>query len=122
VLSNFLGSVSTVMTDAISAIGLQIAIYYGLAGLAVVVTYRRVLLQSVSHFLFIGLWPFIGAVFMFVVLYQSVLSLGGTIDAVGMGAMALGLIPMAVYWVKGSPYFRQRGGAAIDAATLGMAE
>src|SRR6202012_4897845 len=34
VVSNFVGSVDTVLSDAISAIGLQIAIYYGLAGLA----------------------------------------------------------------------------------------
>ena len=45
VLSNFLGSVGTIMTDAISAIGLQIAFYYGLAGIAVVISYRKEVLQ-----------------------------------------------------------------------------
>jgi amino acid transporter len=122
VFSNLLGSVNTVMTDAINAIGLQITIYYGLAGLAVVFAYRRVLLKSFSHFVFIGLWPFIGGVFMLVMLYQSILSLGGTVDMVGMGAMVLGLIPMVIYWIKGSAYFRQPAGVALDAAAMEMAE
>ena len=44
--SNFLGSVGEIMGNAIGSIGLQIAFYYTLAGVAVVVAYRRVLFQS----------------------------------------------------------------------------
>ena len=36
IMSNFLSSVSAVMTDAINAIGLQVVFYYGLASLAVI--------------------------------------------------------------------------------------
>src|SRR3954467_6758899 len=39
VASMFLGSVGEILTAAINAIGVQIAIYYGLAALAVVVAY-----------------------------------------------------------------------------------
>ena len=56
---------------AISALGLQIAFYYGLAALAVVLAYRRVLFRSVSNLVFIGLWPLLGAVFMFWVFVES---------------------------------------------------
>ncbi|MCY0910021.1 MAG: APC family permease, partial [Sulfobacillus thermotolerans] len=107
VASNFIGSVSTIMTDAINAIGLQIAIYYGLAGLAVVVAYREWLFKSFSNLLFIGLWPLLGALFMFWILFQSLESLGATTVLIGMGSMVLGLIPLGIYWAQGQPYFRQ---------------
>ena len=107
VLSNFVGSVSAVMSDAINAIGLQIAIYYGLAGVSVVVAYRSIVLKSWGNALFIGLWPLIGAVFMFWLLFQVVGSLNAISLGVGFGTMALGLIPLGIYWAKGSPYFRQ---------------
>lgn len=107
VFSNFVGSVSTIMTDAINAIGLQIAIYYGLAGLAVVVAYRAWLFRSVANLVFIGLWPLLGAIFMFWLLVQSIGGLGTTTVIIGMGSMVLGLIPLAIYWAKGRPYFLQ---------------
>ncbi|MBV8563774.1 MAG: APC family permease [Actinobacteria bacterium] len=106
--SNYLGSLSTVLTDAISAIGLQIAIYYGLAGLTAAVAFRKHLLDSVSNFVLMGLWPLLGSAFMFWIFGKSIPSLGGTIDGVGLGAMGLGLIPLVWYWAKGSAYFKQR--------------
>lgn len=119
VSSNFVGSVSKVMTDAINAIGLQIAIYYGLAGLSVVLTYRRLLLRSFANFVFVGLWPLVGAVFMFWVLAEVVGSLSGTTLWVGFGSMVLGLIPMAIYWIRGSHYFREDSLVAVmDEAVL----
>lgn len=44
--SNFVGSVSKLLSYGVSAIGLQIAVYYGLAGIAVAVAYRKVLLAQ----------------------------------------------------------------------------
>ena len=104
--SNYLGSLSTVLTDAISAIGLQIALYYGLAGLAAVVAFRKHLFESVSNFLLMGVWPLLGGVFMFWIFGESIPNLGLTIDLVGLGGLALGLIPLGWYWAKGSAYFK----------------
>lgn len=98
VVSNFVGSVGTVLSDAISAIGLQIAIYYGLAGLAAVVAFRRHLFESAFNLLFMGLFPLLGALFMFWIFGESIPNLGFTVDAIGLGAMALGLIPLVAYW------------------------
>jgi amino acid transporter len=103
--SQFVGSVSSILTDAIDAIGLQICIYYSLAGFAVVVLYRKELLKSVTNFIFMGLWPLIGALFMAIMFFKTIPGLNGTTLAVGLGAMALGLIPMTYYWMKGNPYF-----------------
>jgi hypothetical protein len=108
VLSNFLGTVGDVLSAAISAIGLQIAIYYGLAGLAVVLAYRRVLFRSVSNLIFIGIWPLVGAAFMFWIFVEALPTLDTTTKVVGIGALALGLIPMIWYWLKGAAYYRTR--------------
>jgi hypothetical protein len=97
-----------VLDAAISALGLQIAIYYGLAALAVVLAYRKVLFKSASNLIFIGIWPLLGAVFMFWILIESLPTLDTTTKVVGLGAMALGLIPLGWYWAKGVAYYRTR--------------
>jgi len=106
--SNFIGSVGHILSDAIDAIGLQIAVYYGLAGLTVVVAFRRLLLKSARYFFLAGLWPLTGALFMFWILAESVPAHRGIVDAVGLGTLALGAIPLVVYWARGSAYLRQR--------------
>jgi amino acid transporter len=106
--SNFLGSVGTILSDAISSIGLQIAFYYAFAGIAVVVAYRSVVMSSVRNFVFIGLWPGIGAAFMAWIFVESIPSLGLTVDLIGLGTLFAGVIPMAIYWHAGSPYFTRR--------------
>ncbi|MGH9297035.1 MAG: APC family permease [Acidimicrobiales bacterium] len=103
--SNYIGSIGTIMTDAINAIGEQICIYYGLAGLSVVVLYRKQIFRSASNFFLIGLWPLVGSIFMFVMFAKVIPGLNATTNEVGLGALGLGLIPMAIYWMKGRPYF-----------------
>src|SRR4051794_11173327 len=100
VLSNFVGSVGDILSAAFSAIGLQICVYYGLAALAVVVAYRKSLFRSVANFVFIGLWPLLGAAFMFWILVESIPGLGALELWVGLGALALGLIPLVWYWTR----------------------
>ena len=113
IASNALGSVGDILSDAISAIGLQIAVYYGLAGLAVVVAYRKMLLKSAANFLLGGVWPLFGAVFMFWVFFESLGELSDAAVSIGIGGLAVGLIPMLWYWRKGSDYYRP---ARLDAS------
>jgi hypothetical protein len=105
--------VGDILSDAISAIGLQIAVYYGLAGLAVVVAYRRMLLKSAANFVFGGLWPLLGSVFMFWVFFESLGELSPAAVTIGVGGLAVGLVPMLWYWRQGSDYYRP---ARLDAA------
>ncbi|WP_370146811.1 APC family permease [Streptacidiphilus sp. EB129] len=114
VASNSLGSVSKIMADAVAAIGLQIAVYYALAGFAVVVAYRKLVLKSVSNAIFVGLWPLAGAVFMAFLFVENCMNLPGVQIAIGLGALALGIIPMTWYWIKGSEYYRT-GTQRLDA-------
>ncbi|MFE9613827.1 APC family permease [Streptomyces sp. NPDC006012] len=112
VAANALGTVGEILSDAISAIGLQIAVYYGLAGLAAVVAYRKLLFTSVRHLVLGGLWPLFGALFMFWIFVESLDELSGAAVAIGIGGLAVGLLPMLWYWRKGSDYYRP---ARLDA-------
>ena len=107
-LSQFLGSIGTVLSDAISSIGLQISIYYALAGFAAVVAFRRLLLKSVSNFLLMGVFPFFGAAFMTFIFIKSIPGLSTVVLAIGLGGMALGFIPIVYYYLKGAEYLHQR--------------
>ncbi|MGV9455263.1 APC family permease [Streptomyces sp. NPDC003635] len=117
VASNALGTVGDILSDAISAIGLQIAVYYGLTGLAVVVAYRKMLLRSPANFVFGGVWPLFGALFMFWVFVESLGELSPAAIAIGVGGLAAGVVPMLWYWRRGSDYYRP---AKLD-ATLTVA-
>jgi amino acid permease len=74
----------------------------------VVVAFRKIILKSVKNALLIGLLPLIGAVFMFWILGESIPSDGGVVVWVGLGGLAIGLIPLVAYWVLGSPYYKQK--------------
>ena len=104
--SQYIGSVSKILGDGYAAIGLQICVYYALAGVSVVILYRRQLTKSVGNFIFMGLWPLIGAIFMGYIFYESIPGQNATTLSVGLGALALGFIPMAYSWAKGNPYFK----------------
>jgi amino acid transporter len=113
VASTALGSVADVVAAAVAAIGLQITFYYGLAGIAAVVAYRRMLLVSVREFVLGGVWPLLGALFMLWIFFESLGELSGASIAIGLGGLASGLVPMVLYWRRGSAYYRP---ARLDAA------
>ncbi|MGW2563334.1 APC family permease [Streptomyces sp. NPDC001514] len=110
--STALGSVGQILEYAVSAISLQIAVYYGLAGIAAVVAYRKMLLTSVANFLLGGLWPLLGAAFMFWTFFAALGELSDAAIAIGLGGLVAGLVPMLWYWRRGSTYYRP---AKLDA-------
>ncbi|WP_374118528.1 APC family permease [Streptomyces sp. 8L] len=110
-----IGSVTEVVTDAVTAISLQISVYYGLAGLAVVVAYRKLLLTSVKEFLLSGVWPLSGSVFVLWMFAQSLGRLSVTEATIGLGGLGVGVVPMFWYWRKGSSYYRP---ARLDASRV----
>ncbi|MFI2370313.1 APC family permease [Streptomyces sp. NPDC018833] len=107
-----LGSIGDVLAAAVAAMGLQIAFYYSLAGIAAVVAYRRTLLGSVRDFVLGGVWPLFGALFMLWIFFESLGELSGASIAIGLGGLAAGIVPMVHYWRKGSSYYRP---APLDA-------
>lgn len=110
VVSSFAHSVNTVLSDAISAIGLQIAVYYSLAGLAAVVAFRRIAFKSLSNLLLMFLFPLGGGLFMLFIFIESLTSgsLTSTDIWIGIGAIVIGIIPLGYYAWKGSPYLQEK--------------
>ncbi|MEU6983853.1 APC family permease [Streptomyces sp. NPDC046324] len=107
------GPMGRILSDAVSAIGLLIAFYYSLAGIAAVVAYRGMLLSSVRNFLVGGVWPLLGAAFMLWAFVESLGELSTTSRVIGLGGLLLGVVPMLVYWRRGSTYYSP---ARLDAA------
>jgi amino acid transporter len=92
-LSLYLPSIKTVIADSINAIGMQIAFYYGLAGLACAWYFRRQALTSVGKFLFLLAWPLLGAGFCIFIAAYSVPTFDLTTNVVGIGSIAIGIVP-----------------------------
>ncbi|MBM9620393.1 APC family permease [Streptomyces zhihengii] len=114
------GTVGEVLSAAVAAIGLQIAFYYGLAGIAAVVAYRRTLLRSVREFLLGGVWPLAGALFMLWIFFESLGGLSGASVAIGLGGLAAGVVPLVVHRRRGSTYYRP--GPRLDASRAAGAD
>ncbi len=111
IVSSFANSVNQVLGDAISAIGLQIAVYYSLAGFAAVVGFRKVAFQSVWNFIVMFLFPLVGGLFMLFIFIESLTSgsLSGVDIYIGIGAILIGIIPLGYYAWKGeSLYLKEK--------------
>jgi len=106
--SNFVGSVGTILTDSIDAISLQIAVYYGLAGLCAVVAFRKQVLKSATNVFFLGFYPLLGAVFMFWIFGEAIPNQTLIVNIMGIGLLLLGFIPITWYYLQGSEFLHSR--------------
>ena len=80
----FSGSVGSIFAKLILDIGVLVALYYGITGIACTWAFRKVLLTSVTRFIFAGVLPFLGGLFLFgvayVVIAPTTLPLGQAAD------------------------------------------
>jgi amino acid transporter len=98
-----------ILNDSITAIGFQIAFYYGLTGFACVVYYRRELFKSLKNFIMVGVAPFLGGSILAFIFVKAFLDykttstdvnysggfLGvGTPVAIGIGGLLIGAVLM----------------------------
>jgi amino acid transporter len=109
-----------ILYDSIAALGLMIAFYYGLTGLACVWYYRRTLTTSVRRFLLVGAGPFVGGVTLLWVFFRSCLDLGkadagsttvlglGSPLVIGVGFLLLGFVLMGIWRLAGHKEFFAR--------------
>lgn len=95
VASTFIGSVNDVFGNLILEIGVLVAFYYGITGIACAWAFRKVLFTSVSLFFLAGLLPLIGGIFLFWIGYQVVIP-SGTSFSDDIGTAAPVLITFAV--------------------------
>lgn len=109
---------TSVLTDSILALGLCIAFYYGLTGLACPLFYRRELFKSAKNFIFMGVFPTAGALLMVFLFIESVLTLNKASTAsilglaapvaIGAGGLLLGIVLMFLARWNSPDFFRRR--------------
>jgi len=105
--SQFIGKVNDIAQAGVSAIGIQICFYYALAAISVIVLYRHYLLKDFKTFVLVGLWPALSGIFLIAVLFKVIPTLSHLALWVGVGTVAIGVIPMTVFWRQGSTYFNK---------------
>ena len=116
----------SLLNALVYSLGLMIAFYYGLTGLACTWFYRRTLLRSARNFVFRGLFPMLGFVMLAVVfvygLQQYALpdyltdDAGKNVTIFGIGATAvvgvvgllIGFVLMGIWWWRNPDFFRGR--------------
>jgi len=104
--SQFIKSVNDIAQAGVAAIGIQICFYYALAAISVIILYRRYLTRNIQTFLMVGLWPALSGIFLIAVLFKVIPTLSHLALWVGVGTVAIGIIPMAIFWSQGSDYFK----------------
>lgn len=112
------------LTALIGSVGLMIAFYYGLTGFACVWFYRKDLTKSARDLMMRGVVPLLGALILSAIFVYGLIQYAkpdwltdddgnnvtifgyGAVAVVGIGALALGLVMMVVWWVASPEYFR----------------
>jgi amino acid transporter len=112
------------LTALIGSVGLMIAFYYGLTGFACVWFYRKTVTGSPRHLLMRGIAPLLGGVVLLVVFIYGLIQYAkpdwliddagnsvtifgfGAVAVVGIGALVLGVILMAVWRVMSPNFFK----------------
>lgn len=122
-----------ILYDAIAALGLLIALYYGLTGFACAIYYRRELLKSAKNLIFIGVLPTLGGVILTYLLVRSAIDFWDPANSesgdswfgigpplvIGVGSMVLGLILMIVQSIKQPEFFKRKLETADPAVLTG---
>jgi amino acid transporter len=111
------GGIGDAIQNAILAIGLQIAFYYGLTGIAATWYYRHLLFRSAGNLIFAGIFPLAGGLGFFYIFYEAAKGLTAVQLWTGIGAMLLGVPLLILSWLHYPPFYRQPTEAAIPATT-----
>lgn len=90
-------SISALMTSLINAIGVQVACYYALAGLACAWHFRHAARNSLRAALFAVAFPLLSALFVAGVGIYQLPSLGLSTSALSIGTLVTGAVPYLYY-------------------------
>jgi amino acid transporter len=121
---------ANVLYDAIAALGMMIAFYYGLTGFASAIFFRRLFRKSLRFLLLVGIIPVLGGIVLFWALVQSVMDLsdpantytGASWFGVGPPVViaivftVMGIVLMFAQRVYRPAYFKHRLEAAAPGA------
>ena len=107
--------------DALAALGLMIAFYYGLTGYACAIYYRHQLLHSAKDFVMIGLLPVLGGLALTWAFVQSFIDLSDPANsysgaewfgisvplAITIISLVIGVVLMVAWWVRDPTFFHR---------------
>lgn len=110
------------LQDSIASVGLMVALYFGMTGVACAWYFRRHVTASVRSFVQLGLLPLFGGLSLLAVLAKSLYDLAqpansesgdswfgvGPPFVIGVGLMALGVVLMALYRRRDPRFFNRR--------------
>lgn len=118
---------SATLNQSVNAIGILIAVYFGLSGFASAWYYRRLYATDKRALWLRGIWPAASGAFLFVVAIDQIVEAGPKGSAVTLGLLAAGLVPMLYYRRKYASVFYtepmeacagvgRQSGAAVETA------
>jgi len=119
-----------ILFDSIAALGLMIAFYYGITGVACTWYYRRELTKSARNFWLVGMAPLVGGLLLLAIFAKSCFDLSaddaGSTTYFGLGSplvlglefLLLGPILMGIWYVTGHRDFFRRRREVADPAVL----
>jgi amino acid transporter len=115
-----------VLGDSISALGFQIAFYYGLTGFACAIFYRRELTKSLRNFFMAGVVPFVGGLMLTGIFVKAFIDYNkventysgkfagfGVPVAIGVGLLILGVVVMVIANIALPRFFRRKTETAV---------
>jgi len=104
-LSSASPNIGSLMTNLVNAIGVMVAFYYGLTGVACTWYYRKQLRKDPKTLFLKGIWPLGSAIFLLFLAANQLGQLGLTVSLLSVGAIACGILPMLFYRLKYRSYF-----------------
>lgn len=91
-VSSLMPTINTIITDSVSAIGIQVAYYYGLAGLVAAWVMRDLYRESVPKWIGLCLFPAASAIFLFAMALYAITTFNLITNIVGIGGLVIGIV------------------------------
>jgi amino acid transporter len=97
---------SATLNESVNAIGILIAVYFGLSGFASAWYHRTLYATDRSALWLRGIWPAAAGAFLFAVAVDQVIVSGLKASALTLALLALGIVPMLYYrWTLRSHFY-----------------
>lgn len=124
-----LGTISeTALWDSLTALGLLIAFYYALTGIACAIYFRTRLTKSVKNFLLIGVGPVLGGLMLGWLLVQAIIDYSNPENSyseqswfgmgpplvIGLGIFATGIVLMLIWYVRDNRFWAAKPSTVDD--------
>ena len=101
-ISSYLPTINVILHDSITALGFQICFYLGLTGLACAWYYRKMFSRKIWFNITHIIWPAASGLFLFFIALYSIPTFDLVTSLVGMGGIAIGIIPLLLNRIRNS--------------------